>query len=126
MNDADQLALYIYLRNVSIESNFATSVLQVLIDERNTAHRDRWNLQRATKYVHVEDVVKAHVLVHSNSAKAIVGKLSYQGRGPFQIKEVLEANSYLVQHYDNPDGPTRKYKGSELYLLTPKIFPKIP
>ena len=26
-----------------------------------------------------------------------------QGRGPFQIKEVLEGNSYLVQRYNCPD-----------------------
>ena len=70
--------------------------------------------------------MKAHVQVHSNSAKGIVGNILYQGRGTFQIKEVLEANSYLVQRYNDPDGPTRKYKGSELYMLPPSIFPNNP
>ena len=64
--------------------------------------------------------------VHSNSTKGIVGKLSYQGRGPFQIKEVLDANSYLVERYNQEDVPTRKYKGAELYLLPPSIFPHKP
>ena len=126
LNDEDQSALYIYLRDVSIDSNFASSVLQVLIEERRTAHRDRWNSNRAAKSFHVGDVVKAHVQVNSNLNKGVVGKLSYQGRGPFQIKEILEANSYLVQRYNYPDGPTRKYKGSELYLLPPSIFPANP
>ena len=72
------------------------------------------------------DVVKSHVQVQSNSEKFIVGKLSYQARGHFQIKEVLEANYYLVQRYNNPDGSTHKYKGSELYLLPPSIFPHNP
>ena len=43
LNDADQSALYDYLRDVSIDSTFATSVLQVLVEERRTVHRDRWN-----------------------------------------------------------------------------------
>ena len=55
-----------------------------------------------------------------------MGKLPHQDRGPFQIKEVLEDNSYLVQRYNDPDGPTRKYKGSELYLLPPSISPNDP
>ena len=126
MNDEDQSALYIYLRNVSTDSKFVTYVLQILIEERRTAHCNRWNSQRATKSFYVGDVVKSHVQFHSNSEKGVVGDISYQARGPFQIKEVLEANSYLVQRYNNPDGPTRKYKGSELYLLPPSIFPHNP
>ncbi len=84
-----------------------------MIEERRLAHRDRWNSNRVAKSLHVGDVVKAHVQVNSNLNKGIVGKLSYQGRCPFQIKEVLEATSYLVQRCNCPDGPTRKYKGSE-------------
>ena len=45
LNDTDHSALFDYLRDVSIDSTFATSVLQVLIKERRTAHRDRWNTQ---------------------------------------------------------------------------------
>ena len=45
LNDADHSELYDYLRDVSIDSTFVTSVLQVLIKERRTAHRDRWNTQ---------------------------------------------------------------------------------
>ena len=40
LNDIDHLALYNYLRDVSIDSTFATSLLQVLIKKRCTAHRD--------------------------------------------------------------------------------------
>ena len=122
LNDEDQSTLYTDLRNVSIDSKFATSVLQILIEGRKTAHCNRWNSQRAAKSFHVGDVVKARVQAQSKSEKGILGKLSYQARGPFQIKVVLEANFYLVQRYNNPDGPTRKYKGSELYLLPPIIF----
>ena len=98
----------------------------MLIEERRTAHRDRWNSNRASKTFHIGDVVKAHVQVNSNLNKGVVGKLSYQGKGSFQIEEVLEANSYLVQRYDCPNGATRKYKGAELYLLPPSIFPNDP
>ena len=96
------------------------------MEERRTAHRTRHNTNRAAKLFQVGDVVKAHVQVHSNSSKGIVGKLSYQGRGPFQIKEILGANSYHVQRYNDQDAPIRKYKGTELYLLPPSIFPHNP
>ena len=126
LNDINQSALYTYLRDVSTDSQFATSVLQVLVEEWRTAHRTRHNSQRAAKIFKVGDIVKAHVQVSSNAAKGVVEKLSYQGRGPFQIKEVLDANSYLVQRYNTQDAPTRKYKGTELYLLPPSIFPHNP
>ena len=35
-------------------------------------------------------MVKAHVQVQSNTSKGEVKKLSYQARGPFQIKKILE------------------------------------
>ena len=126
LNDAGQSALYTYLKDVSIDSQFATAVRQVLVEERRTAHRERYNSQRAAKSFQVGDVVKAHVQVHYNATKDIVGKLSYQGRSPYQIKEFLNANSYLVQRYNKEDAPTRKYKVTELYLLPPGIFPHNP
>ena len=43
MNSTDYSVLYSYLRNVSNDSTFSTSILQVLIEERRTAHRTRWN-----------------------------------------------------------------------------------
>ena len=96
INNKDQSALYAYLRDVSNDSKFATSVLQVLIEERRTAHMTRWDTDRAAKEFKVGDVVKAHVQVQSNASRGEVKKLTYQARGPFQIKEVLEGNSYLV------------------------------
>ena len=100
LNDAGQSALYTYLKDLSIDSQFATAVRQVLVEERRTAHRERYNSQRAAKSFRVGDVVKAHVQVHYNATTDIVGKLSYQGRSPYQIKEFLNANSYLVQRYN--------------------------
>ena len=123
LNSADDTALYTYLRDVSNDSTFATSVLQVLVEERRTAHRDRWNKEHARKPFEIGDVVKAHVQVQSNSKSGIVKKLSFQARGPFQIVEILEGNSYLVKRYNSDQSSTRKYKGSELYLLPPSIFP---
>ena len=122
LNDINQSALYTYLRDVSTDSQFATSVLQVLVEEWRTAHRTRHNSQRAAKIFKVGDVVKAHVQVNSNAAKGVVGKLSYQGRGPLQIKEVLDANSYLVQRYNKLDARTSKYKGTELYICSLLVY----
>ena len=126
LNDDSQSALFTYLRDVSNDSQFATAVLQILIEERRTAHRDRWNSKRAAKQFKVGDVVKAHVQVQSNSSNGDVKKLSYQARGPFQIKETLDSDSYIVERYNSSSTSTRKYKGTELYLLPPALFPHEP
>ena len=96
-----------------MDSNFATSILQIIIGERRTAYLNYWNTQSGAKSFEIGDVVKYHIQVHSNTVKGIVVKLSYQGRDLLQIKEVFEANSYLVQRYNGPDGPIQKYKSSE-------------
>ena len=53
-------------------------------------------------------------------------KLSFQAREIFQIVEKLEGNSYMVRRYDDDRAPIREYKGSELHLLSPSIFPHNP
>ena len=63
INSTDHSVLYSYLRDVSNDSTFATSILQALIEERRTAHRTRWNENRAAKTFEVVDVVKAYVQV---------------------------------------------------------------
>ena len=119
----NQFVLYTYLRDASNDSQFAVSVLQVLIKEQQSAHRSRWNTDRVTKLFQVNDLVKAHVQVQYNASKGEVKKLPYQAKGYFQIKKILNGNSYLVQHYNNTSSAFRKYKGSELYLLLPSLFP---
>ena len=57
---------------------------------------------------------KVHVQVHSNTNKNIVGKLAYQVKEPYRVVQVFDANIYLVQHYNDINGPTHKYKGTEL------------
>ena len=61
LNDADHSALYSYLRDVSIDSTLATSVLQVLIEEIRTAYYNIWNIKRSAKTFQVGYVVKAHL-----------------------------------------------------------------
>ena len=100
LNDVDQSLLYTYLLDVSTDSQFATSVLQILVKERRTSQRTRYNSQRTAKLSKVGDVVKAHVQVHSNIDKNVVGKLYYQGRGLFPINEILDENLYIVQRYN--------------------------
>jgi len=65
--------------------------------------------------------VNAHVPVTSKVASGEVGKLSYQVKGPFQISKILGHNAYEVKRYNGPESATRKYKGTELYLLPPAI-----
>ena len=113
LNTANQSALFTYFRDVSNDSTFATSVLQVLIEERRTVHRTRQNTEHTITPFEIGDVVKAHVQVQSNSKTGSVKKLLFQARGPFQIVKKLEANSYMVRRYDSENAPNRKHKGSE-------------
>ena len=72
LNDNNQSALYGYLRDVSSESIFATSVLHILVEERRSLHRTRWSTQCTDKDFKVGDVVKEHVQVNSNSVTGTV------------------------------------------------------
>ena len=85
LNSADDTALYTYLRDVSNDSTFATSVLQVLIEERRAAHRDRWNKDHTSKPFEIGDVVKAHVQVQSNSKLGVVKKYHFNPVGHFKL-----------------------------------------
>ena len=129
MNDGNQTALYQYLRDVSNDSAFATSIVQILVEERRLAHVDRHNnsiSKSSQPPFKVGDVVKAHVQVQSNATTGTVKKLSYRARGPFQITRDLGHNSFEVQRYGKPDSQVRKYKSTELYLLPPAIYPSEP
>ena len=129
MNDSNQSQLQAYLRDVAHEGNFATAVVQILVEERRLAHNQR-NNAKASKapgpQFKVGDVVKAHVQVNSQAKDGKVKKLSYRARGPFQITKDLGHNSYEVQRYDQPQSATRQYKGSQLYFLPPALFPAEP
>ena len=54
MNGPYNSTLYNYIRDVSNNSLFATSVLQILIEERRATHCDRWNDQRVAKKTKLE------------------------------------------------------------------------
>ena len=94
--------------------------------EQWEAQRQRWNKGKIRPPFEAGDVVKAHVQVKSNANQGDVKKLSYQSRGPFQIAKILGNNSYKVKRYNKPDSAVCKYKGRNLYLLPPAIFPRDP
>ena len=125
LNTETNSSLFNYLRDVSTYSTFSLSILQVLIEERRTAHRD---LKKKTKEkkeysLKVGNVVKVHVQVQSRADTCIVGKLVYRTRCPFIITKDLGMNSFEVQHYGQPGLSEHKYKHSEPYLLPPAIVP---
>ena len=126
LNNESNSHLYQYLRDVSNESQFALSIVQILVEERRQSHQDRHNKNKTQPSFKVGDIVKAHVQVQSNAAKGQVGKLSYQARGPFKIITDLGHQSFEVQKLDKPDSATRKYKSADLYLLPPSLFPPEP
>ena len=126
LNDCQNSNLYEYLRAASNNGPFATSVISTLVEERREAHRLRHNDTKTAQKYEIGDAVTARVQIQSNAANGRVKKLSYQAKGPFQITAILDADSYEVQKYNEPNSAKRKYKGTDLYLLPPAIFPQDP
>ena len=54
-------------------SKFAISVLQILLEEHRTAHRERYNKDKIAIKFNIGDVVKDHVQVQSNLSAEEVG-----------------------------------------------------
>ena len=123
LNTETNSSLFNYLLDVSTDSTFSLSLLQILIKERRAAHRDRQSKGKIQCSLKIEDVVKAHVQVQSRDNSEIVGKLAHRAKGPFIITKDLGMNSFEVQRYGEPDLPVRKYKNTELYVLPPALFP---
>ena len=123
LNNERNSTLFNYLRDVSTDSTFSLSILQVFIEERRAAHRERHNINCIQCSLKVGDAVKAHVQVQSQPESVTVGKLSYRARGPFIITQDLGDNSFEVRRYDEPSSAVRKYKNTEIYLLPPVFFP---
>ena len=127
MNTYDHSALFQYLRDVSTDSQFFTSVLQVLVEEIRKRHRERHNSKiTATTSLKVGYFVKSHVQVQSKSESGLLKNLSYQAKVPFIVTKDLYHNSFEVKTYNRPNGATRKYKATELYLLPPALYPSEP
>lgn len=108
LNDESNSHLYQYLRDVSNESQFALSIVQILVEERRQSHQDHHNKNKTQPSFKVGDIVKAHVQVQSNAAKGQVGKLSYQARGPFKIINHSKFKSSInqIQQHENTKAQT--------------------
>ena len=75
MNTSNNSALFQYLPDVSTESKFAASVLQVIVEEIHKRHRELHNSKiNATTSLKVGDIVKAHMKVLSKSESGTVKK----------------------------------------------------
>ena len=59
LNDKGNSALLHYLRSVSGNTKFAMSVLQILLEERQTAYRERHNKDKSTIKFDLGDVVQS-------------------------------------------------------------------
>lgn len=126
LNDAQNTQLFEYLRNASNNGPFATSVVKLIVEDRRATHRARMNKGKPSQIFKVGDAVTARVSIQSKADTGTVQKLSYKARGPFQIVEVLGSDSYTVRRYGLPNSEPRKYKGTDLFLLPPAIFPNDP
>ena len=100
MNKPDNSALLQYLRDVSTYSQFATPVLQVLVENIRKRHRELHNSTiNATTSLKLGDIVKSHVQVQSKSESVIVKTIIYQAKGPFVVTKDLHHNAFEVKPY---------------------------
>ena len=63
LNTKTNSTLFQYLRDVSTDSTFSLAILQILIEERISAHRSCHNKGGDKCTLKVGDVVKSHVQV---------------------------------------------------------------
>ena len=89
LNNIHNSALFQYLRNVDSDSVFATSVLQILIEERRVTHREHYNKNKLACTLKFGDVVKAHVQFQSSADKEVASKLSYRAKYPITVTKDL-------------------------------------
>ena len=72
--------MYEYLQHVLIKFQFPTSILQILIKEQRTAHRERWNQNRSAPKFKFGDEVKSHVQLQSKLDTGEALNLAYRTR----------------------------------------------
>lgn len=104
--------LFNYLRDLSTDSTLSLSVLQILIEERRTAHRDRQNKGKIQCSLKVGDIDKAHVQVQSRADSRIVGKLAYRARDPSIITKDLGMHFFEVQRCGELVSAVRTYNNA--------------
>ena len=98
LNCEGHTALYNYLHDVSIDSNFATLVLQILVEERCTDHCTRWNDQLAAKSFKIGDVVKAHIQMYYQASKDYFHFHPPDDLAPIQQQAVAEVVNLMQYH----------------------------
>ncbi len=119
--------VYDYIRLGQAQSVFAQGVLRLITEDRRVHAAEQVNMTRQPIPFHVNDIVAVKVQVNSNKDTGTVAKLSFQRRGPFVIVGSAERGAYTVRYlYGPPNGPTRKYRGEDLNLLPPALYPCAP
>lgn len=123
LNTETNSALFQYIRNVSTDSNFSLSILQIVIEERCSYHRDHQNKTKLECSLKVGYVVKSHIQVQSRAESGSVGKVCCRARGSIISTKDLRNGSFENKRYGAADSAYRKYKNTKCYLLPPTLFP---
>lgn len=119
--------VYDFLRLGQAQSVFAQNILRLLTEDRRTHATEQINNTRKPIAFQVNDIVAVKVQVNSNKETGTVAKLSFQRRGPFIVVEAAGRGAYIVRYMYGPqNGPTRKYRGEDLNLLPPALYPCAP
>ena len=99
LNYASNIVLVGYLHDVLIEYKCDTSVLQVIMEEYQAAHREWVDLSKWISAIFVVEIVKLYIQVKSNLDTGYVGNLSYQDRGPYFIIYYLGHTHFKVKYW---------------------------
>ena len=127
VSDNTTVNVYDFIRLGQEQSLFAQNILRILTEDRRVHATEQANASRNPITFQVNDIVAVKVQVHSNAATGTVGKLSFQRRGPFIVTSANGKGAYYVRYMHGPvNGPTRKYRGEDLNLLPPILYPCEP
>ena len=116
-----------FIRLGQEQSVFAQNILRLLTEDRRVHATEQINESRNPIIFKVNDIVAVKVQVHSNAAAGTVKKLSFQRRGPYVVVSTNGKGAYNVRYMYGPvNGSTKKYRGEDLNLLPPALYPCEP
>ena len=81
-----------------------------LIDEHHTNHCEVVNSRRMDPRIYeMDDIVSAHISVHSDAHCGQVGKLKYPAIGSWYVITNLDGGSYYINHCLDESQPDKEH-----------------
>ena len=114
------------MRLTDSNRRFSSSILKILIEDRQNMHAERVNNNKNIVELIVGDIVMARTSIQSDPTTNKVAKLSSQARGSFRIVKCTGHGSCLVRKLFKSDSPELKFMAIDFYPLLSSLKPCEP